>query len=172
MLSFELFIRQNFPLLKNLKDAYNMAIMKNVFKQPSKYLAAKLIIAIGGLMIVLTLIFWYAILAKQEKDIMSIAVRYGGSFVNFTKESIQRSMINFQPEETQRMIETLSTPEGVHSVSIYDHKGVTLFSSHKEAVGHPVDKNTVVCKGCHVDPEKSPALKAYLPLSRRCVSPS
>jgi two-component system NtrC family sensor kinase len=135
-----------------------MAIMKNVFKNPSKYIAAKLIIAIGILMIVLTLIFWYAILAKQEKDVMSIAVRYGGSFVNFTKESIQHSMLIYQPAETQRMIETLSTPEGVHRVSIYDHKGEILFSSHKETVGHSVDKTTVVCKGCHMDPEKSPAL--------------
>jgi len=132
--------------------------MRNVFKNPGKSIAAKLIITIGILMVVLTLIFWYAILAKQEKDIMSIAVRYGGSFVNFTKESIQHSMLYDQPDETQRTIHTLSTPEGVQRVSIYDHKGKILFSSNKQSVGQDVDKATVVCKGCHTDPQRSPAL--------------
>ena len=132
--------------------------MKTIFRHPGKSIAAKLIIAIGALMVVLTLIFWYAILAKQQTDIMSIAVRYGGSFVNFTKESIYHSMLNFQRDETQRVLVTLSTPEGVQRVSIYNHEGKILFSSNKQSVGQVIDKTSVACKGCHTDPERSPAL--------------
>lgn len=132
--------------------------MKNIFRNPEKSIAAKLIIAIGALMVILTLIFWYAILAKQEKDITAIAIRYGGSFVNFTKESIHHSMLNFQTDETQRMLETLSRPEGVQRVSIYNHKGHILFSSQKQNVGQTVEKTSIVCKGCHTEPEKSPDL--------------
>ncbi len=131
--------------------------MKNIFRHPEKFIAAKLIIAIGLLMVFLTLIFWYAILTKQEKDITSIAVRYGGSFVNFTKESIRTSMLTLQSDETQQVLETLSTPEGVKKVRIYDHNGKILFSSDKKA-DQLVDKNSVSCRGCHADPERSSAL--------------
>lgn len=137
--------------------------MKNIFRHPEKYIAAKLIIAIGLLMVFLTLIFWYAILTKQEKDISSIAVRYGGSFINFTKESIRNSMLNVQREETQRVLDTLSTPEGVRNVRIYDHQGRIIFSSDQRT-DQLVDKSSVACTGCHSDPEKSSAL---LPAPRK-----
>ncbi|RJQ48879.1 MAG: HAMP domain-containing protein [Nitrospiraceae bacterium] len=132
--------------------------MKNIFRHPEKFIAAKLIIAIGVLMVALTFIFWYAILTKQEKDIMSIALRYGGSFVHFTRESIFNSLMNVQPDETQRVLQTLGTPEGVQSVRIYDHEGKVLYNSQKNSIGEFVDKGSVACKGCHVSPEKSPAL--------------
>ncbi|GBD95634.1 MAG TPA: sensor histidine kinase [Nitrospirae bacterium] len=132
--------------------------MKNIFSHPEKSIAAKLIIAIGLLMIVVSFIFWYAILKKQEKDVMSIALKYGNSFVDFTKQSLRQSMLTFQPEETQNVLENLGTPEGVQRVRIYNHKGTVLFGSDKKTIGKPVDKNSVACKGCHVDPEKSPAL--------------
>jgi two-component system NtrC family sensor kinase len=131
--------------------------MKNIFRHPEKFIAAKLIIAIGLLMVFLTFIFWYAILTKQEKDISSIAVRYGGSFINFTKESVRNSMLNVQRDETQRMLDTLSTPEGVKQVRIYSHKGEVLFGTDK-TTGQLIDKGSIACKGCHGEPERSSAL--------------
>ncbi|MBI5408955.1 MAG: HAMP domain-containing protein [Nitrospirae bacterium] len=134
--------------------------MRNLFnfRNPEKSIATKLIIAIGLLISIVSLIFWYAILQKQKMDVMSIAVKYGGSFVNFTKESIHHSLLTSQRDETQRVLETLATPEGVRRVRIYDHKGKILFCSHKKSVGQIIDKATVACKGCHVDPGKSSEL--------------
>ncbi|MBI5056812.1 MAG: HAMP domain-containing protein [Nitrospirae bacterium] len=134
--------------------------MKTIFnfRNPEKSIATKLVIAIGLLISIVSFIFWYAILKKQEVDIRSIAVKYGGSFVNFTKESIHHSLLTFQREETQRVLETLATPEGVRRVRIYNHQGTILFCSHKQSVGQIIDKNSVACKGCHVEPAKSPAL--------------
>ncbi|HDH05780.1 MAG TPA: sensor histidine kinase [Nitrospirae bacterium] len=132
--------------------------MKNMFSHPEKSIAAKLIIAIGLLMIVVSFVFWYATLKKQEKDIMTIALKYGISFIDFTKQSFRRSMLAFGPEETQNVLENLGTPEGVKKIRIYNHKGRVFFSSYKESIGKSVDKNSVACMGCHVDPEKSPAL--------------
>ncbi|MBI5740956.1 MAG: HAMP domain-containing protein [Nitrospirae bacterium] len=131
--------------------------MKNIFRHPDKSVAAKLIIAIGLLMVFLSFIFWYAILAKQEKDVMSIAIRYGGSFVNFTKDSIRLSMLDFRRDETQRTLETLSTPEGVRKVRIFNHEGKIIFTSEKIPEQF-VDKNSVSCRGCHADPGKSSAV--------------
>ncbi len=132
--------------------------MKNIFRHPDKSLAAKLIIAIGLLMIIGSFTFWYVLLHKQKKDIIAIAVKYGHSFIKFTRESTRPSMLTFRREATQQVLENLSTPEGVQRVRIFDHKGRVFFSSHKEDISSSVDKASIACKGCHLEPEKSPAL--------------
>jgi len=132
--------------------------MKNIFLNPDKSIAAKLIIATGLLIVVVSFIFWYATLKKQEKDVMSIAVKYGTSFVDFTKQSTHQSMLNASPEQTQNVIENLSTPSGVQSVYIYDHTGKIQFSSKKTTIGTIIDKTSAACTGCHVDPAVSPEL--------------
>jgi two-component system NtrC family sensor kinase len=132
--------------------------MKNIFRNPEKSIAAKLIIATGLLIVVLSFIFWYATLKKQQKDVLSIALKYGGSFVDFTKHSTRNSFLTFQPEETKRVLANLGTPEGVQRVRIYDHKGKILFCSHKGNVGTMIDKTSIACSGCHIEPEKSSAL--------------
>lgn len=136
--------------------------MKNIFRHPDKSIAAKLIIAIGLLMIVLSFIFWYSILQKQEKDILSIATKYGNSFINFTKESTRLSMLTSEREETQRMLEILSTPEGVEKVQIYNHSGTVSFSSKKDDVGTKVETSSLACTGCHTKPEKGELLASPL----------
>jgi len=132
--------------------------MKNIFSHPEKSIAAKLIIATGILIVVVSFIFWYATLKKQEKDVMSIATTYGDSFVKFTKRSIHHSMLTYNPEETQRVLENLGTPEGVQRVTIYNHKGNVIFSSNTENVGSAVDPASVACRACHTDPAKSAAI--------------
>ncbi len=101
--------------------------MKNIFRHPDKSLAAKLIIAIGLLMIIGSFTFWYVLLHKQKKDIIAIAVKYGHSFIKFTRESTRPSMLTFRREATQQVLENLSTPEGVQSVRIFNHKGKVFF---------------------------------------------
>lgn len=132
--------------------------MKNIFRNPEKSIAAKLIIATGVLIVVVSFIFWYATLKKQEQDVMSIALKYGGSFIGFTKVSTHRSMLTVDREETQRVIENLSTPEGVLNVKIYNHGGDISFSSSKTDIGSSVDRGSISCTGCHRDPAASPAL--------------
>jgi two-component system NtrC family sensor kinase len=133
--------------------------MDNIFRHPEKFIAAKLIIAIGLLMIIVSFIFWYAIRTKQEKDIMSLALKYGTSFVEFAKRSTRSSMLNLVQEEIQHTLERLSTPEGVEKVTIFDHRGGIAYSSTREDVGKVVDKTSVACAGCHSQPETSSALR-------------
>ncbi len=134
--------------------------MKNIFRNPSQSLAAKLIIAIGLLMAIGSFIFWYALLYKQKKDIMAIAVKYGNSFIEFTKESTRHSILTSQCQQTemQRVLKNLSTPEGVQRVKIFNHKGMIFSSSHEEDIGNFVDKASIACKGCHLEPERSSTL--------------
>ncbi len=132
--------------------------MKNIFRHPEKSIAAKLIIAIGLAMIIVTFLFWYAIRSKQKQDIMSIALKYGVSFMDFAKRSTHSSMLNREREEIQQTLENLSTPAGVQKVTIFNHNGTVIFSSSEEDVGKSIDKTTVACMGCHQKPEESSAL--------------
>ncbi len=132
--------------------------MENIFRYPDRSIAAKLIIAIGVLMIVVSVIFWYAISKKQESDIMSIALKYGDSFIQFTKRSTHSSMLNYQQDAIQRELEHLSTPEGVQSIRIYNHAGTVLFGSRKASVGNAVDRSTIACTGCHSLPYRPSAM--------------
>jgi len=129
--------------------------MKTNLRHPEKSIAAKLIIAIGLLMLVVSVIFWYAIRMKQEKDIMSLAQKYAISFADFTKRSTRLSMLHFERDQIQQTLENLSTPVGVEKVSIFNHNGHISYSSSVSDVGTSVDKNTIACKGCHSDPEHS-----------------
>lgn len=132
--------------------------MNNIFRNPDQSIAAKLIIFIGILMIILSFLFWYAISQKQNQDVMSIALKYGNSFIDFSKESTHRSLLIDDRVETQQQIENLSTPEGVQHVRIFSHYGKVSFSSLKNEVGKSVDKGSISCRGCHAEPEKSPEL--------------
>jgi two-component system NtrC family sensor kinase len=132
--------------------------MKTNLRHPEKSIAAKLIIAIGSLMIIVSFIFGYAVRLKQEKDIMSLAQKYAISFADFTKRSTRTSMLHLQQDEIQHTLENLSTPVGVEKVSIFNHRGVIKYSSSKPDVGKSVDTTTIVCMGCHTDIKNSARL--------------
>jgi histidine kinase len=120
--------------------------MKNIFKHPNKSLAAKLIIAIGLLMILGSFVFWYATLQKQEKDVLSIAKKYGDSFLDFVKKSTRNSMLTFQRPAIQNTLEDISIAEGVERVQIFNHEGKVIYSSKNENVGNFVSKDSIACK--------------------------
>lgn len=126
--------------------------------RPAKSLAAKLIIAIGAIMTVGSFIFWYALSYKQEKDLMAIAVKYGSSFIDYIKDSTSYSMLTFQRDAIQHTLENISIAEGVEKVKIFDHKGRVFFSSRKEDVDGLVNKKSISCEGCHIEPETSSVL--------------
>ena len=125
--------------------------MKNIFRDPRKSLAAKLIIAIGLLMVVGSFIFWFSILHKQEKDIMSIAVNYGGSFIDYVKRRTSFSMLTDHRAVIQQTLEDISMAEGVERVRIFDHDGNISYSTDRPSVGSSVDRDTLACRGCHVE---------------------
>ncbi len=127
--------------------------MKNIFSNPEKSIAAKLIIATGMLIVALSLVFWYATLKKQQTDVMSIALKYGGSFIDFVQQSTKHSMLTNQRNETQRVLKTLSTPVGITKIEIYSHQGKITFSSDKTSLNKTVKKESIACTGCHIETE-------------------
>ncbi len=128
--------------------------MKNLMRNPKKSIAAKLIIATGLLIVILSAIFWYAIFLKQNKDVTSIAVKYGNSFTAFIKERTRHSMLNLHTEAIHQTLEDISAAEGVERVRIFDHTGKIFYSTFKDDIGNSVDKKSITCNGCHINLEK------------------
>lgn len=132
--------------------------MKNILRRAARSITAKLIAAVGLLMIAGSLIFWYAILYKQEKDIMSIAVKYGVSFIDFVKESTRYGMLTRHRSDIQQTLEDIDLAEGVEKVRIFDHTGKIFYSTDRQDIGNSVTKTSIACNGCHSDIEKSSQL--------------
>lgn len=132
--------------------------MKDIFKHPERSLGAKLIITIGLSLIVVTFIFWFAILHKQEKDIHSIAVRAGRTFVEFIKRRTRHNMLTFNRQEIQSTIEDISVAEGVERIRIFDHDGNIFYSNYESDIGSAVNKTSIACKSCHTDLNKPSAI--------------
>ena len=132
--------------------------MKNIHRRAACSITAKLIAAVCLLMIAGSLIFWYAILYKQEKDIMSIAVKYGVSFIDFVKEGTRYDMLTRHRTDIQQTLEDISLAEGVDRVRIFNHTGKIFYSTDNKDIGDSVKKTSIACNGCHSDIEKSSKL--------------
>lgn len=128
--------------------------MRNLFLHPKRSIAAKLIIATGLLIVILSFIFWFAIFLKQQKDVMSIAVEYGNSFTDFIKRSTRYSMLTLHTEAIQETLEDINTAQGVERVRIFGHSGNISYSSNKSDVGKSVGRDSITCTGCHLDTAK------------------
>lgn len=124
--------------------------MHNIFLHPKRSIAAKLIIATGLLIVILSFIFWFAIFLKQQKDVMSIAVEYGNSFTDFIKRSTRYSMLTLHKDAIQETLEDINTAEGVERVRIFGHEGSISYSSFRDEVGNSVDRDSITCTGCHL----------------------
>ena len=123
--------------------------MKNLLHHAEKSITLKLIIAIGILIITGSFIFWYAVSYKQKMDVMSIAVKYGVSFIDYIKERTRHKMLSSHRHDIQQTLEEVSTAEGVERVRIFDHNGKILYSTYKEEIGNPVNMESIACTGCH-----------------------
>jgi two-component system NtrC family sensor kinase len=128
--------------------------MKDIFIHPERSLRAKLIIAIGLSMILVTFIFWFAILHKQKKDVYSITVKAGKSFVDFIKRRTRHNMLTLNREEIQNTIEDISIAESVERIRIFNHRGKIYYSTNRSDIGNLVNTTSIACKACHVDLSK------------------
>ncbi|MDI6743824.1 MAG: ATP-binding protein [Thermodesulfovibrionales bacterium] len=115
-------------------------------------LTGKLIITIGALMVVVSAVFWYFLVQRQEKELLGNSVKYGSSFLNHVKESTRHEMLAFQPLLVQQTLEMLGSGEGVINARILDAKGRIAYSSIKEKKGVLLDKNEMPCISCHSKP--------------------
>lgn len=127
--------------------------MINTFKGITHFLARKLIITVGILIIIGGSILWYTLISSGKKNLTNNAVKYIASFSNLVKKSTRYSMLTFNRKAIQEIVEEIGSTKDIKRIRIFDNKGMVIYSSKKEEVGHQVNRSAIACIGCHTDPE-------------------
>jgi len=112
-------------------------------------LTGKLILTIGTLMVVGSLLFWFFLFKRQEKELLASSVKYGYSFVDYIKNSTRYGMLTNQDLLIQQTVEAVGVAEGVQNVHIFSCTGKIAYSSDKKMVGSVIDKSAPICVKCH-----------------------
>ena len=112
-------------------------------------LTGKLLLTIGTLILVVSAVFWHFLISHQEKELLRNFVRYGSSFVDSIRKSNRYGMLTFQQLLIQQSVETIGSTEGVIRIRIMNSTGKVVHSSRREEIGSVLDKNSLVCMGCH-----------------------
>lgn len=121
-------------------------------------LTAKLLSALGMLILLGSAAFWYTTVRTGRANLMDNTAEFVASFSEVVKKSIRHDMLLFQRRDIQRTVESIGASESIKAVRVFNEEGVIFFSSEKGEVGRLVRKDSPACAGCHVgegDPSES-----------------
>jgi len=124
---------------KSLATWWNSVQELHVFKlsRPSDSLAAKLIIAIGGLMLAAGItvgVMFY----RYELEITKRNLAGHGHFAaGLVIASLRREMLEARTADIQRSIEELALAGDIREISIYGRDGLTAYTTGSDASGRP-----------------------------------
>lgn len=128
--------------------------MNGLFRHITNYLAGKLIIAIGLLIIIGGGISWYILLSDGKRNLINDAIKNTASYSDLIKKSSRYGMLTFHRESIQQTINSVGSSENIKGVRIFNSKGKIFYSSSHNEIGHMVDRSSPACIGCHVNPDK------------------
>ena len=124
-----------------------------IFSIVHRSLAWRLVFSIGALMVVSGVLFWYAFIRYENKELMENAVNHATSYMNIAKKTVEFGMLTVHRENIQHNVEAIASLDDVKKVRIFDDKGLVFYSSDKQEIGKMVNKKSEICKTCHSDPE-------------------
>lgn len=117
-------------------------------------LAGKLIIAVGTMMTMGSIIFGYIFIRYEENIMMNNLINHASSTADLVKKGIHYSMLTAHREAILQTVEVISSGSGIKDISIFDKKGMRVYSSKKAEVGRYLDIGSVTCRLCHRDNAK------------------
>lgn len=126
-----------------------MGCLKEKLTDLSRSLAFKIGLWVGGILLGSYVIFIYLVLDIQQKLFFDRLVREADRFSSSVIKATRYSMLHDDPEATQNIVSNMSTEAQIYAIRIYNHEGITKFSSHAEDVGTRVDKQAEACFACH-----------------------
>jgi len=132
-----------------------ISFIKDIIARKSRHsISMKLIVAIGGLIMVGSLTFWYSIIYTGKEEMLKTTANHAKTYLNLIKSSAYYSMLTNNVDAIQKTFEGMASEEGIRSIKVYDMKGKVVFASHKEAVGKTVPITSMTCRMCHTDPSR------------------
>ena len=112
-------------------------------------LGFKLILFVGGILIVALGIFTYVSINSQKKQLIGEVLKGASRISETVKRSTRYDMLKYESEAVHNIIETIGEQEGIENIRIFNKEGKIMFSTDKKDVGTMVDKKAEACYACH-----------------------
>jgi two-component system NtrC family sensor kinase len=109
----------------------------------------KLIVAVGGVAVVIIGIFAYLILNSQQQQLITELERSAHQLSETVKSSTKHDMLLNQRESVHRIIKTIGMQDGIEKVRIFNKEGEIIFSTDSLDIGKLLDKQAEACYACH-----------------------
>jgi two-component system NtrC family sensor kinase len=115
-------------------------------------LARKLIVSLIMIIIIGGSISAYILISKARDNLIDNAIEYTASHSELVKKSTRYSMLMFQRDAIQQIIQSIGAKKDINRIRIFDSRGKVFYSSDRQELGKNVDSSSFVCIGCHTDP--------------------
>ena len=114
-----------------------------------KSIGAKLILAVGFILILSIGIFAYVNIASQKKQLTGEVMRGAIRISETVRRSTRYDMLRNASEDVHQIIETIGQQKGLEKIRVFNKDGKIMFSTDKEDIGEMVDKKAEACYACH-----------------------
>ncbi len=112
-------------------------------------LGFKIGLSVGLILLTSYIVFIYLLLDLQQDFYFNRMIREADRFSAVVIRATRRSMLSNDPNATRTIVADLSTQQGISDIRIYNHEGITRFSTQPSEVGARVDKKAEACFACH-----------------------
>lgn len=138
-------------------------VVRKYFFRMSRSLAFKISFSMGLLTFAAIAFFAYHIIQTQDRQLTEQIIQEAARFSETVTRSTKWSMLHYQPESIQAIIDTVGDQDGIEKLRIFNKEGLIMYSSDPADVGQVVDMKAEACYACHA--EDQPLVR--LPLKAR-----
>jgi len=128
--------------------------MSDLIKVIKGSLSGKIILTTVILLIIGTGISWFLVINTFNEKGVNNAIEHASASANLITKSIHYSMLTKQRDAIQKTIEYISKEKDIEVIRIFDSNGLVRYSSKQEEIGRSVNRKSIICKGCHDNPER------------------
>ncbi|MCA9742124.1 MAG: HAMP domain-containing protein [Deferribacteres bacterium] len=121
----------------------------------------KLIVAVGGVTVVIIAIFAYININSQQKALILQVEHSAHQLSETVKSSTKYDMMLNQREHILRTINDIGQQEGIQKVRIFNKIGEIVYSNAHDEIGRTVDKQAEACDKCHAGIQPLPGLSLH-----------
>lgn len=111
----------------------------------------KLILAVGGVTVLIIMIFSYFIIESQHRAMIGLLEQNASQCSETIKSGTKYDMLLNQREHTYQIIETISEQEGLEKIRIFNKLGEISYSTDTTEIHEMVDKKAESCFACHAE---------------------
>ena len=111
----------------------------------------KLSLSVGLVILLAMALFAFHNVQSQQNQLTDQIVQDAARFSETVARSTKWSMLHYQPESIQAIIDTVSDQDGIALLRIFNKDGLIMYSSDAAEVGRVVDMKAEACYACHAE---------------------